>query len=426
MIWAERTRCSPSWYNSISQSFAQNVSEVEMEKTLVRRAIVTVLALATATFVIDGCQPTTPTAQYFVYVGNRGSNNVSAYTINPRTGALSATRGSPFLAGKYPAGIAADPTGKFLYVGNSGDNNVSAFTINPHSGALSAISGSPFPTGSYPAGVVVDPTGKFLYVGNNTGNNVSAYTINTATGALSAVTGAPFDAGQQPTGVSVDPTGKFLYVTNAWGSGGGQGISVYRINSSSGALSTVKAASSALFAAGTEPVGAAVDPTGKFLYVTNHGENNTYIPIASGSTVSAYTINSTTGAISAVSGSPFPAVEGPWGIAIDPTGKLLYITNTGSKSAVAVGGNTVSAYTIDSSSGALSAVSGSPFLAGKKPHDIAIDPRGKFLYVTNNAGNNLSAYTINSSTGALTAVGGSPFAAGTGPWSIAVTTVQGR
>src|ERR1700678_3435972 len=38
----------------------------------------------------------------FVFVANRGSNNVSAYTVDAATGTLAATAGSPFAAGNSP------------------------------------------------------------------------------------------------------------------------------------------------------------------------------------------------------------------------------------------------------------------------------------------------------------------------------------
>ena len=43
---------------------------------------------------------------------------------------------------------------------------------------------------------------------------------------------------------------------------------------------------------------------------------------------------------------------------------------------------------------------------------IAVDPTGKFLYVVNGGSSTVSAYTINASTGALTPVSGSPFDTG--------------
>jgi len=87
-------------------------------------------------------------AQSFVYVANSGSNNVSAYTIKPVTGALAAVVGSPFAAGSGPVSVTVDPAGQFAYVANLGSDNVSAFTINPATGALAAVSGSPFPAGT--------------------------------------------------------------------------------------------------------------------------------------------------------------------------------------------------------------------------------------------------------------------------------------
>src|SRR5690348_15242045 len=60
---------------------------------------------------------TPSTSLMFAYVANKGSNNVSAFTIDPRTGALTAV-GSPAAAGTSPLSVAVDPTGKFAYVAN--------------------------------------------------------------------------------------------------------------------------------------------------------------------------------------------------------------------------------------------------------------------------------------------------------------------
>ncbi|MHB8154030.1 MAG: beta-propeller fold lactonase family protein, partial [Bacillati bacterium] len=91
---------------------------------------------------------------------------------------------------------------------------------------------------------------------------------------------------------------------------------------------------------------------------------------------------------------------------------FAYVTN--------LSDGTVSAYTINATTGALTAMAGSPFAAGADPDRVAVDPTGKFAYVTNNHSGNVSAYTIDATTGALTAVTGSPFAAGSSPWGVAV------
>jgi lactonase family protein with 7-bladed beta-propeller len=146
-------------------------------------------------------------------------------------------------------------------------------------------------------------------------------------------------------------------------------------------------------------------PTGKFVYVTNNNDN----------TVSAYSVGSN-GALAPVPGSPFAAGSGPISVAVDPTGKFVYVTNNNND-------NTVSAYSVGSN-GALAPVPGSPFAAGSGPVSVAVDPTGKFAYVANEGSfgvfSNVSAYTIDSN-GALTSVPGSPFPAGLVPTSVAIT-----
>ena len=61
------------------------------------------------------------------------------------------------------------------------------------------------------------------------------------------------------------------------------------------------------------------------------------------------------------------------------TSKFAYVPN--------LDDDTISAYSIDSSTGALSAIAGSPFQAGSEPFQAATDASGKFLFVINGGGN---------------------------------------
>ena len=183
---------------------------------------------------------------------------------------------------------------QFVYVTNEGSNNISAYSIDATSGALTPVAGSPFGTDSGPNAVAGNVTGTFAFVANqnypNGSGSVSVYSIDATSGALTPVTGSPFgDADGEPYGLAVDPTGKFAYVTNLFSNN----VSAYTIDATSGALTPV--AGSPFATAGGEPEGTAVDPTGKFVYVPNSGANN----------VSAYTIDATTGALTPVAGSPF-------------------------------------------------------------------------------------------------------------------------
>jgi 6-phosphogluconolactonase (cycloisomerase 2 family) len=109
----------------------------------------------------------------FAYVVNRGSNNVSAYTLDVASGALTTITGSPFPAGNMPVAIAVDPTGKYLFVVNQGGSTLSAYLIDRSSGALTGVAGSPFPTGALPSSLVLSPDQSVVFVSNQSDNTVS-------------------------------------------------------------------------------------------------------------------------------------------------------------------------------------------------------------------------------------------------------------
>jgi 6-phosphogluconolactonase (cycloisomerase 2 family) len=243
--------------------------------------------------------------------------------------------------------------------------------------------------------------GRFAYVG---GDGILCYAVDAVTGALTALAGSPCDSGYR-AGVAVDSSGTFAYATLD----ASNEVTAYTIDGSTGNLTAI--AGSQLNGGGVNPVDITVDPTGQFVYMANYGGG-----------ISAFTINSVTGGLTAVPGSPFPTappiiagqVPGVNSVTVDPTGKFVY--------AAINQGNDISAYTIDSSTGALTAVAGSPFVAGSLPVTVRVDPSGRYAYAANYDSNSISAYLINSSTGALTPIAGSPFPSGGGPGSLAINT----
>jgi uncharacterized protein (TIGR03437 family) len=351
-----------------------------------------------------------------VYVVNQDSNDVSAYSVDAGTGALTAIPGSPFpVVGPVPVGpnvapgpnaAALDPTGKFLYLTGNGsaytDAYVVAFTTNAATGALTPVPGSPFAllgsgkTYLLLSGAAVDPTGKSLYVSDG-----APFTLNINAGSGVLTGGPTYPAIDYGTNVVLSPTGKFVFTTT------GSGVTVFAANATSGAFTLVPGSP---FFSAVASASLTVDPTGKFVYAPNNSECVTCPPGA----VSAYSVNASSGALTAIPGSPFPDTGiGAVGAAVDPTGKFLFVSNY-------VSGN-VSAYTINAGSGALTAVPGSPFGFVTRPQALAVDPSGKFLYVTSYVFDaSISAYSINPSSGALTSVPGSPLPAGKYPVAIAI------
>jgi len=386
----------------------------------------------------------------FAYVVNSTADNITAYTINASTGQLTEVSGGPISTGTFPQSITIDPSGKFVYVANNGSGNVSAYTINGDTGALSAVTGSPFAAETEANSVVVLPSGRFAYVANQgtTADAISGYSIDPITGALTQVSGSPFaypsTDGGRATSVAADPVGNFLYVT----SNNDSNAAAYTINATTGKLTL---ASSSPYPVPGDAASIVVAPSGKFVYIAGGGGSET---------LSVFKINATTGALTA--GLPVTVGEDPLSLTLDPEGNVLYVTNSNevwtytlnagsgvptlltknrtrqSPTAVALGGgtaavaytpkfayaansgsNNVSAYTINSSNGKITALSGSPFGAGTTPNSVTVDPFGKFAYVANTGSTNISEYTINSN-GTLSAVSGSPLSTVAAPLLVAV------
>jgi 6-phosphogluconolactonase len=324
----------------------------------------------------------------FVYVVNRGSNNVSGYSVDATRGTLTALMASPFAVGSLPVAIAVDPTGSYAYIANQADATVSAYTIDRSSGVLTAVKGSPFATGSEPTSVAIDPSSTFVYVTNGGANTVSAYTITPVSGALTPVIGSPFKTGDAPAAAAVDPLGSAVYVANH--SDGT--VSAFSLDD--GALMPV---SGSPFAAGDGPAALISDPSGQYLYIADAAANALW-GLAGGVEIPD---------------SPYITGGVPASVAVDPSDRFVYVANQGA--------NDISAFALNATTGALTTLAGSPFPTGTQPSSVAVDPTGAFTYVANRGADTVSVYAIDATTGALTAISGSVVATGTQPSAIAIS-----
>jgi 6-phosphogluconolactonase len=343
---------------------------------------------------------------------NSGNGSVASFTINPSTGALTAAAGSPYTPTELqPYYVAVDPTGQFIYVANSASASISTDSVG--TGGVLTLDVSTASTGAssnLPFSIAIDSN--YLYVGsNNSPNNsaIEAYTLNggvlsPAAGTLAAST---YPADNTPYSLAVDASsallfGAYLYDGELFVDSIGGG----------GALSPA-AGSPFQFQQGAPantPYAIALYPGAKFAYVTDSAAN----------TVSLYSYTAS-GALSLVAVYDQGATLGlaPNGLAVDPTGSFLYVANSGS--------GTVSAFTINSATGVLTPVAGSPFMASgtaspATPTSVRVDPSAQFAYVTNGDAGTISAFSIDFATGALTAVGQplSTIISGGGPGSLAI------
>jgi 6-phosphogluconolactonase (cycloisomerase 2 family) len=179
-------------------------------------------------------------------------------------------------------------------------------------------------------------------------------------------------------------------------------ISAFTIDPSTGTLSGI--AGSPFAAGGFYPWSVAVHPSGKFLYVLNYASRD----------ISILSIDASTGALTATSGSPCPTGGTyPSWIAVEPAGKYVYVADSAM--------NSIGGFAVNATTGALTPFGDPPFSTGISPISIAIDPSGKFAYAANSGSHSLSAFVIEAATGALTPVTGSPFSVGgTSPTTVGI------
>lgn len=149
------------------------------------------------------------------------------------------------------------------------------------------------------------------------------------------------------------------------------------------------------------------DPLGRFMFVTNHDNNDVHV----------LTIGQS-GALTEATNSPF-VVANPDFIAVNPAGNIAFIPDS-------VDGN-IFIFSLNAN-GQLTnnPLSQSPFITGmgnNAPHFALVHPNGKFLLTANEV--TLGSFSIDSTNaGALTQVGGSPFSpGGAGDSQVAPLTV---
>jgi 6-phosphogluconolactonase len=324
-----------------------------------------------------------------LYVVGQGVNSIQGFHVQS-TGALAATSVASFPTNPRPVAIALHPSTNFLYVPNVSANTVSGYSIDHTAGILTPVGTAltPTPTGPSPIAAGINPGGQFLFVLNQGDATVSTYSIDSTRGLLSQV-GAPFPTGlTNVQGMVISPTAQDLYISSGTAPSTIAGFSI----SASGALAS---AGSFTGGTGSNIAQMVIDSKGQFLYAPDSANNKVLsLSIA------------TSGALSTVAGSPFSTGTQPTSVAVDSTGSFVYVSNSGS--------NDVSAY--KSSAGALTQVTGSPYPTQEsgtttitQPGFITVDATNNFVYVSNQATRAIAAFAINSADGTLATVNNAPF-----------------
>ncbi len=363
-----------------------------------------------ATGVADGV--TQISATYFGATSNSvvltiGASTVINLAITPMTATIAAGQTQLFVAtetesdgstqpaapGSVAWSISCNPTG----TASIGATTGLVATTASAAGASCVITGKETLTGEIPNSVsgtaslsVSAAVARFAYIANSGGNTISEYAANPAGGALEFLTKFPANSPQQ---VIVHPSGNFLYSIDGSGN-----VHVYSITPTTGAIVEDTSLAGEPYAAGSGSGSSnkgVIDPTGSFLYVIDGNDNY----------VVGFTINQTTGALTALTQVPVGA--DPTDVLVDHSGTYLYTINSTDED--------ITGFTITPGTGVLAANAPTPAVVPYTPASIdntpfygTIDPTNTYVYVPDQV-TNVYGYTIGS-TGILTAIGGSPFA----------------
>jgi hypothetical protein len=191
--------------------------------------------------------------------------------------------------------------------------------------------------------------------------------------------------------------------SNNNGGGGANDLLFYR--STNGPNDTIATAKLTTTTISTLP-GVAVD-VGQSVAETIVIVNKKYLYLPAGNSILGFSINHSTGGLTPLSGSPFPAPSTITTLSVDPDSngaRFLFAADFTS-------GNFM-AFTIDPTTGALTLVPGSPFSNPSfQATSLNVDGTGNYLYATEGSTTGaVFGYTIDQNTGALSPIPGSPFA----------------
>ena len=295
-------------------------------------------------------------SKYLVFIGTytgKGSQGIYSYSFDPASGTampLGLAAESP-----NPSFLAADPQGRFLYAVNEvNDFNgkptgaVSAFSIDRRTGKLTLLN-QVSSLGAGPAHISLDRAGRYVLIANYDGGSVAVYPI-LQDGKLGS-----HSAFQQQAGSSADKErqegphahsivasydDRFIFAADL----GADKVFIYRFDNKNGAMSP-NDPGFAKVAPGSGPRHLVFGNSGKFLYLANE--------LAGTVTVFAYDPRSgTLQSKQTVSALPdkFHGENTEAEIVVDSTGKFLYVSNRGDET------NNITVFRISATDGTLTFV----------------------------------------------------------------------
>ncbi|WAL84247.1 lactonase family protein [Pandoraea sp. XJJ-1] len=290
----------------------------------------------------------------------------------------------------------------YAYVGsrttrerNARGDGISVFRVDPHTAELSLVQVAKGLVN--PSFLALNRAGDRLYTVHGDLSDISAFAVDRTTGRIEFIN-RQSTHGKNPVHLAIDPTGKYIVVTNHIGAS----LAVLPIQAD-GSLAEMTQ-----LVAVEGPIGPhrieqkqakphfnPFDPTGNFVIVPDKGTDRTFsYRFADGKLTPAQ--------------HPFVIsreASGPRHVSFHPNGKYAYVVNELN--------STVTTYSYDGATGALTprqVVSALPetFTGNSRASEIEVDPSGRFVYASNRGDDSIALFRIDPANGMLQFVMATP------------------
>jgi 6-phosphogluconolactonase len=176
-------------------------------------------------------------------------------------------------SGPHAHCVTLDAANKFAFVCDLGLDKVIAYHFDAEHGTVTADDALTISTkpGAGPRHMVFCPDGKYAYIVNELNSTVSAYAYEAATGKLTELqtesTLPPyFDGPNTAAEVAVHPSGKWLYVSNR----GNETVVLFDIDRDSGKITYTEEQNTG----GKKPRHFSLQPSAKHMAIANQGSDN--------------------------------------------------------------------------------------------------------------------------------------------------------
>ena len=382
--------------------------------------------------------------------GSSGQGILSGFKIDHNTGKLTPIDGTPVsTGGAYPNRAVLLLSSRFLYVLNQGGSDCTTNATDPACANANIVqfsvagNGALIPQqtfytqGKNPFRILADSTGGHIYVldhdvpdtsscalalgaGVNSCGDITAFNVDPTTGRLSLVVNA------QVTGASGSPltyfpvpanpidfllnsnyiftlsgtptTGDFVF-PYAYNNSGQltlsqnslQPLNIYQ-------ATTIQAGNSYIYVPDNEPITIPAGTSGPFNPGTYPAQ---ILPFSVGSGGALQ--SQTGGAVPDV-----PAQSNPLFVLAPAGGKWFYVANAGDNTNATVTNTQsgIAAYVINTSTGQLTPMSGSPFGSGSGPSCLVEDPSNQFIYTANFNDSSVTGLVLDPNVGTLSTLPG--------------------